>query len=193
MANVNSYGILPQLVATDREFDLALVETDLTERGDVQKPKKALWTSTFENGSSDWCEWLLREEWYVNKHFFLLKPRKDVRVLTIASREDGELIPRDEKGYIDFFALAAEGWDGLRVLANLTGFCFHADGSENLFGFWDVESTVWFNTDWVESVEEIELPEFTKRGLEIMRQEEERQREWAAEAEEDDDDEAFAS
>ncbi len=137
-----------QLIAWRREdeFNLAKAEFDLTPWWFHGKPTKALWSSTFENGISDWIKNRIWNKCEVGNRFYLIRPKRDVKVFEVLSKEDEAKVPLDENGHIDYQSLANQGYDGLRT----TSFTFFGP-----FDGWDCESTVWFNKDWIESVEEV--------------------------------------
>ena len=112
------------------------------------KPKTALWTSTFreETRSSEWSEWCEQEDFPTGDRFFVLTPRQGTKVLSVNDENDEARLPLTKSGQIDFEAIASWGFDGLRTPCGRCG---------GLFDTWDCESTVWFNCDWIATVEEV--------------------------------------
>lgn len=152
----------PQLVLmSKKQFDTKKVVFDLNDCGLGVKPASALWTSSaFKEGSKVISEWynFLRYDWYdeetaVSMRKFLLYPKKNARVFEVNGREDADRLPWKDEGFfsraIDFEALEKE-YDGLHLTEE--GNC-RLHMSE--FNPWDVESTVWFNVDWIERIIEL--------------------------------------
>ena len=156
----------PQLVLMkDEDFDVRKVVFDLNDCWLCVKPASALWTSSaFKEGSKVISEWynFLRYDWYdeetaVSMRKFLLYPKENARVFEVNGREDADRLPWkdvvwEDVGFfrvIDFEALAKE-YDGLHLTEE--GNC-RLHMSE--FNPWDVESTVWFNVDWIERIVEL--------------------------------------
>ncbi len=156
-----------QLTVWDDELVLEKVEFDLSQRFVYpikisglptlpSKPRSALWTSTFkeETRTSEWTEWCQFEDFHLGGRFFLLRAKPETRLLTVRTEDDERHLPLQD-GQIDFAELADWGFDGLRTLRWR---------SDSLFDRWSCESTAWFNTDWIESVEEIFLPHIVSRA-----------------------------
>ena len=164
-----------QLIMSFRkeDFDLNKVEIDLTNSGNFQKPEKALWSSTFEEGASGWVRWLIEENdgWTEKSHprFFLITPKPNTRVFTVDTEDDEIEVPKDSNGDVDFIALKAAGYAGLRATDNRIYFRRSATREFDLLYGWDCESTAWFSTDWIESVQEIQLPEVEREAHEARR------------------------
>lgn len=151
----------PQLVLMNKQFDVRKVVFDLNDCRLGVKPMSALWTSSaFEEDGKVISGWynFLRYDWYDEEtaeamRKFVLYPKGSVRVFEVNGREDAERLPWKDAGFfgraIDFKALAKE-YDGLHLTEE--GNCKLHMGE---FNPWDVESTVWFNVDWIEHIVEL--------------------------------------
>lgn len=131
--------------------------------------------------TSDWHNWCNENKWPKKDFDVLLIPKKTLTVYEIDSQEDflalratsqkpfGELKSEcaSERGVaylasfqyhaIDFAYYAQTGLDGIHVTQNGLDACsIWAFGFDNTpamgnLSCWDIESTCWFNMDWVES------------------------------------------
>jgi hypothetical protein len=134
---------------------------------DWQKAKGGLWTSTFENGKSDWVEWCEWENFFTSdsRDGWLLIPNKAVKLITIDSYKDLENLYKNfgielHQGYeiLDFKKMA-NTFDGIHLT--------HKGRTETRlsapynFNSWDVESTNWFRWcfDEVKYMGKIEIEE----------------------------------
>lgn len=138
-------------------------------KNDWQKGKGGLWTSTFENGRSDWVEWCEREGFFTTDTYdgWILTPNPNIKLITIDSYKDLEnlfvnfSIELDNKHKILDFEKMANSFDGIHLT--------HKGQSETRlsypynFNSWDVESTNWFRWcfDEVKYIGEIEIHELT--------------------------------
>ena len=154
-----------QIIMHCKEFDPNKAEFDLTP-GITGKPAKAMWSSTMEDPliETGWLEWSYYEDFFVDGHksVFKVVPKKDVKVLTINSKDDiDKYLPlienRFQQIYFDYTKLAKE-YDGINFTLGAISL-----GKTSYPGFgipmWlymtlnalDCESTVWFNNKWIES------------------------------------------
>jgi hypothetical protein len=149
----------PQLHNTTA--DALIIPDRLVIESGSMKPLGAFWTSTYNGFSSSWLEWCEIEmpEW-VKPYNFVLTVDPSAKVYVINSLEDLEqLVAMYPYGgfmsqyltYIDWAAMANEGWDGIQVTE--AGQWATRYSNPGLNG-WDCESTAWFR--WVfTSVERI--------------------------------------
>lgn len=164
-----------QSVVFGPDFSLDKVEFDL-HTSDINKPKRAMWTSSYdpEWKSIGWIAWNLAEQTDMLKDcLYRIVPKKRVKVYEIDTVEDwlSARLPKIEKrnpiqrflfgrltteGFIDFVDLAKRGYDGVHVTHQgaMIGHDFSAnrEAQRSLYSY-DCESTVWFNTNWIKSVE----------------------------------------
>jgi hypothetical protein len=145
---------------------------NLHPRG-VNKPQRALWTCTYTDNLSEigWLEWCYynQPDWIQNE-LYLITPKKEVKVYEITTLEDyksDELIklPNNDiftSQYIDYEAMADKGYDGIHFSTYAASlghaFTLFSDDESTMnismaLNPIDCESTVWFNTDWISSVE----------------------------------------
>ena len=131
--------------------------------------------------TSAWHDWCNENEWPRKDFNVLLIPKKTLTVYEIDNQEDflalratsqkpfRELTPHcaSEKGVaylasfqyhaIDFAYYAQNGLDGIHVTQNgldacsIWAFGFDNTPAMGTLSCWDIESTCWFNMDWVES------------------------------------------
>ena len=138
----------------------------------TNKPQRALWTCTYTDELSEigWVEWCYynQPEWIQNE-LYLITPKEEVKVYEINTIEDyksDELIKLPSNvafmsQFINYEAMADKGYDGIHFSTNAAAlghsFTFESDeltmGISTALNPIDCESTVWFNTDWISSVE----------------------------------------
>ena len=165
-----------QVLTHNSDFALEKVEFDLNTHHN-NKPNSALWTCDFQENITDigWVEWNLREYagWDINKAFIrsclytLIPKKKEFKVYEISKLEDLKDIPYIKMQGDNFFnyeELKQEGYDGLHITwegASLGHSFGHVVRFEVTFmmNCFDCESTVWFNTDWIEEVKCVD-PDF---------------------------------
>lgn len=165
-----------QVVTHNKDFDLGKVEFNLNTHFN-NKPCCALWTCDFQEKLEDigWIEWNLREYagWDINKAFIrrclytLIPKKKDFKIYEISGLEDLKDIPYikiHDENFFDYDELKQEGYDGLHItwegsaLGHTFGPAVSSEVMLQMNGF-DCESTVWFNTDWIEEVKCVD-PDF---------------------------------
>jgi hypothetical protein len=170
-----------QLFLNDAEYDPEKVQAARFPEGSI-KPRGGLWTSTFVDGSSDWVNWCISEDFGVsgeNAVGTVLKVSPQARVLHIRTIQDFEHMVRmyqlgptwmdklrstdwnlnaafQDMRYVSVFdqwLSVGEDFDGLH-LASIVPFRF------KVFDFygWDVESTLWFRPKESLSVVEVIRP-----------------------------------
>lgn len=175
----NRFSMPIQAIVYGPDFDLSKVKFDL-KTNHVDKPKSALWTSTFQDDLREigWIKWNLWEDCQLLKDcLYKVVPKEGVRIYELNSEEDltSCRLPKLDgpssiarffgfdkereltEGYIDYEALAKRGYDGLHVTwdAARLGHSFgNVDQKTiDLLYCFDCESTVWFNTNWIDSIE----------------------------------------
>lgn len=156
--------ITEQLIISDFNggFQPELVRFDLVNRLE-SKPKKALWSSTLHDGTSEWEQWCFYEEpeWIEGVEHWVFVPKTDTKVFTVDSVEDAKKLPIISIGFssrlIDFRKLAGDGFDGLHLTSKgAQDLHWGVKGLGFDFNSWDVESTVWFNTRWIQSIHRLD-------------------------------------
>ena len=111
-----------------------------------------MWTSTLINtNSSQWELWYQINEFNVDKYKIKYKiiPKDNLKIFEINNQEDLNFLPKQfdcflDKNVIDF-NIIAKLFDGIHCINYVL---------PQLYG-WDCESTVWFNTNWIKSIEKI--------------------------------------
>ena len=78
----------------------------------------------------------------------ILVPKAGTKVMELNMKEDFSKVPLDANGHIDWVALSKK-YDGMHL--TLEG-VYELACLDAPLHFWDVESTVWFNTDWVDKI-----------------------------------------
>lgn len=157
MPIINS--INPQALVHNEDFDLSKVCFDL-ETTFINKPDKALWTSDWNNNINEiaWIQWADWEDFRIKDVLYKIIPKRNVKVYEVTTRSDyyAKDLPKTiQQSKIDYFKLQELGFDGFRVTqaGSWLGHNF-TNGVLQLNGF-DCESTVWFNIDWIKSIERI--------------------------------------
>lgn len=129
----------------------------------INKPCNALWTSSliYYFGLNDdsekfpvssWLMWCIYEDFRVHEHTFIVHPKPNLKVFELNDDNISELPLTDgtEQGFINFAKLKIQGYDGFHLTEKML-----YKYKYELFSAWDVESTCWFNTSWIDSIEEI--------------------------------------
>lgn len=150
-----------QALIHDKDFNSDNCQFNLTSHFNG-KPKKALWTSTYLNPEeiSDWYLWCKEEEFELRDCLYLIKPKENIKVLELNSIEDLVKLPTVRlfnQVILDFNLIAKRGYYGIHLtrygLSNIRGLSINYPNSViSSFWSWDCESTVWFNTDWIERI-----------------------------------------
>lgn len=140
------------------------------------KPEKAMWTSTFNPDvrKIEWIRWNLDEGTTMLKScLYRLIPKKNLKVYEIDTVADwlSRRLPKIESpsmlkefffgpalnaGYIDFEVLNKRGYDGVHFTSNAAALGHNCEIDRKIMlalNSYDVESTVWFNTSWIDKVE----------------------------------------
>lgn len=164
---------MPVQLMFKSEFDIDKVSFNLAVRS-TNKPTRALWTSSLlDNGGSAWQDWCDAEDFpYCSGEHnkYILYPKKDIRLIEFDMPEDFEDIPLCEgdwdygwyvRKYINFIELSKLGYDGFHVTDDgaCRGKLFPWMGDVMVeianLGCYDCESTVCFNTDWIDKYERV--------------------------------------
>lgn len=142
------------------DFDLSKVCFDLNETF-ANKPRKALWTSDWNNNIEEiaWIEWAKWEDFQIKEFLYKVVPKEKVKVYEVSSYEDyySKKLPKTGNyKNINYVELQERGFDGFRVTRSgaWLGHNFGDRGVLQLNAF-DCESTVWFNTNWIKTIEKI--------------------------------------
>ena len=152
-----------------RDFKPMNAEFILATNHVKNKPIKALWTSTMEKNLEDvgWLSYSYSMERSKDKNsIFKIKPKDDVRVLVIENAneymnevpliEDHTNAYRNRMGYVINYEEISKYCDGVHFTeaAAALGHCsfnrripWWVSDSLNCI---DCESTVWFNSDWID-------------------------------------------
>jgi hypothetical protein len=126
--------------------------TPITNVKAFPKPLGGFWTTP--KGEQTWTQWCEYEDWsnWREHNQYELTTTRPVKVAVIDCLDDLDAI-LDEYGYkvegfgrgkwfINFEAMAADGWDGV-WLTNEGQWKTRLSSPSNLYG-WDVSSIVWF-------------------------------------------------
>lgn len=169
---VNDYNGLQALIANNNNNVQALIHDEDFNPDNCQfdlashfngKPKKALWTSAYLNLEeiSDWYLWCRAEEFELRGCLYLIEPKENIKLLELNSIEDLVELPTVRlfnQVILDFNLIAKRGYSGIHLTGGLL-FDIRRNMirrpsilvdsvAESLYS-WDCESTVWFNTDWI--------------------------------------------
>ena len=149
------------------DFSLENVKFNLKNRGYVNKPEKALWTSTWKDDVSQigWIKWARMERFDIKDSLYKVTPKRIVILYEIDLNEDyaSDQLPKTKENFIDYQKLASKGYDGLHLTEHgaWIGHDFRKEnehfGTTILLNSFDCESTVWFNTDWIGSIEKMNV------------------------------------
>ena len=127
------------------------------------KPQSALWTSTLEGKLIDtgWISWCNANNFGIKGHnsVFFIKPKANINVFEIETLEDALSIIKSSDsymGYIDYKKLAKD-FHGIHFTwtAVALGKVFNNQIPLYISSFLniiDCESTVWFDSDWIDNV-----------------------------------------
>lgn len=160
-----------QVLTHDKDFALDKIEFSLETNPSNNKPYTALWTCDFQENVEDvgWINWNLN--WfksYIKSNLYHLVPKNEkFNIYEISSLDDLTDIPYIEiyeERVFDYKKLKEEGYDGLHITQRGANLGHRYDGSVpfevvNMMNGFDCESTVWFNTDWIEEVKCVD-PDF---------------------------------
>lgn len=131
----------------------------------INKPSEALWSSSLiyhpnlddynnieQFPVSDWLIWCVMEDFRIYEHTFIVYPKPNLKVFELDDNNMSQLPLNDrtEQGFIDFVKLKLQGYDGFHLTRKML-----YRYKYEMFSAWDVESTVWFNALWIDSIEEI--------------------------------------
>lgn len=152
-----------QLLATHNIFVPRNIEVG--NRRIINKPSGCFWTSSYLDmynkiPNSDWTYWVKMEEFDEYNKFFLITPKNNLRIYEIDSIEDIMLAPLiyDEFKFRKSinYKLLSKHFDGVHLTLH-GSVVLHSYYSKtyNNMNAWDVESTSWFNMDWIKKVEMI--------------------------------------
>lgn len=152
-------------INNDTEFDISKIIN--YKKGDKlslafgysNKPQDCFWTSSLNDDSSDWLDWCKFEEFESYSQAVVITPKKDVKIYVIDTIEDLIKVSNLYEGYsnpgrINFPSLLMAGYDGVQVTKD-AAMNFHGYSSKGIYDLnaWDCESTVWFNSKWIDSYE----------------------------------------
>lgn len=148
-----------QLVNLQKEFNPKQVYIDLTTTC-VNKPTKAMWTSTAEfvdkSACSAWLDWCKYNMTGWQKGYkYLFVPKDEMKVYTINTWEDyqsDELVKMDDKK-IDYIAMREKGYHAIHFTQEGAWLGHSFTGSFEqmmLLNSIDCESTVYLVNDWYE-------------------------------------------
>lgn len=137
------------------------------------KPIKGvgLWTSSEVDENlpdhkflSDWGFWCAAEEFGFYKKYYRLIPKENSKVYEVSSIKELKEISKYKTKYsefkIDYDLVKNQGYDGIHFSDMMVRFSYDIDIKlaekrlVSLIGF-DVESTFWFNVDWIKKVERV--------------------------------------
>ena len=129
------------------------------------KANGGLWTSTYENGKSEWVQWCENAQFFTtdSDDGWLLIPNENSRILTVDNENDFANIYKEYGTHTDYnfpildFEKMSRDYDGLHLTSEgqwETRWSF----PYNLHG-WDCESTFWFRWcfDEVKYIGEIKI------------------------------------
>ena len=145
-----SNTINTQLLIYSSDFSISKVKFNFTNS--LNKPYEALWTSTLiDTNSSQWELWYQINEFNVDKYKIKYKiiPKDNLKIFEINNQEDLNFLPKQFDCFLDKYVInfnkVSKLFDGIHCI-NYT--------LPQLYG-WDCESTIWFNTNWIKSIEKI--------------------------------------
>lgn len=158
------------------EFDISKFIFDLTTNYANAKPRKAFWTSSIyydENrkARSSWLDYLESDdgvglEDFITDYRYIIIPKKDAKILDVNTPSD--FVNVFGSGEMDYFKIR-EKYDGIHFSDNIATKYTNSGKPQSwfiaMFGkmislmdllqFIDVESTVWFNTDFIQEIKSI--------------------------------------
>lgn len=142
----------------------------------ANKPERAMWTSTFNPNVRKiaWIKWNIEEDvGMLQSCLYRIVPKPAIKVYEIDTVGDwiNRRLPKIDTpsrlkqflfgpilnaGFIDFEALKKRGYDGVHVTSNAAALGHNVEIDRKIMlalNSYDVESTVWFNTTWIDKVE----------------------------------------
>ena len=151
-----------QVMMSSEPFDICKTHFVDLDEGIRNKPKKALWTSSFiakpEYFLSDWERWCEAEYFGVRNYAVILIPKRNLEVLDITGYAEDpwydelkERFPHflvksryTENTYVNlnFNELRNKGYDGVHISDA------HSEITSVSFYGWDCESTVWLHPNF---------------------------------------------
>lgn len=153
-----------QLIVHSSDFSVKNVMFDM-EVVFTNKPRSALWTSTayfndYGRISSDWIAWCKSEDFEVIGHAtkYLLVPTSTICICEIDSWDDMLNLPLLEKQPDILSSNDARYLEHLVDFKTLSTMVdgLHYTNKTRIFSCYDCESTVWFNTKWIQSITKLE-------------------------------------
>ena len=126
------------------------------------KPRAQVWTSTARQTprgwTSEWVQWCQNEmPGWVGTRGFLFDVSNSARILTIRSDRDAARIARRYGAEInndaDLFMLMP--WAAIQ--ADYDAIRYQPRGHDFFMGLWDVESTAWFDTAFLQNRRAVDL------------------------------------
>ena len=154
------------------EFDISKFIFDLSTNYSNAKPRHAFWTSSSyydENSKarSSWLDYLesgdgVGLEDFITDYRYIITPKKDAKILYVDKPNDfTDIFGFDEMNYFKI----REKYDGIHFSEKLAtayrngsfwiGFINQMKTFMDLIQLIDVESTVWFNTDFIQEIKPI--------------------------------------
>ena len=144
-AEKKSFGLHNQVtVYYGDPYNFSLQVPKGSHNSDNSKPNNVLWTSTLNNGSSAWVDWLYKED-----SQGLIFPGN--RSAAILSDDGARVFQADHKNSTEKLKKLYGKTDGSidwdLFSKDYDGICYSPHGSTlSVFDNWDIESTAWFNT-----------------------------------------------
>jgi len=139
-----------QLLIHSSDFCISKVKFNFVNS--LNKPYKALWTSTLiDTNSSQWDLWCQINEFNIKNHKIKYKiiPKNNLKVFEINNEEDLNSLPKQFDSFLGKYMInfnkVSKLFDGIHCIDYTL---------PQLYG-WDCESTVWFNTNWIKSIERL--------------------------------------
>ena len=190
-------SIPKQAMVHSEHFNINGVVFDLEQRG-INKPYKALWTSTWNDVVDEipWIAWCKSENFTIRDHIRLYQiiPKRNLKILNIDTPEDymsDDLIRigSDETDdcirpdfwnddyeyslYISYKEMKNRGFDGIHFSKNIISISHEFKMYETINGSYnpwvlncmDCESSIWFNTNWIDKVIDTRLDVLNVRRM----------------------------
>lgn len=148
-----------QLMVSERRPELSrfILASFSEDFGYMNKPLGGLWTSSLDNGISDWIRWCRVESFGAvdDKAWWHLTPDPEAQVLRIDASEDFHLVMETygrvlswsfhhHRQAIDFDAVLRDGYDGVNLTDRGAMECRFGGSFTGMdLNAWDCESTVW--------------------------------------------------
>lgn len=146
------------------EFDQNISEFSLVGQS-RNKPSLAIWTSSLiRENESAWTRWCSCEmpEWIENVRKYILIPKQDLRILEISCEEDLAGLPKTNPVFsigmmvLDFEKIHDLGFSGIHLTEEgAVALHFGSRKYDLDFNSWDMESTVWLESNCFKSVKEL--------------------------------------